>query len=129
MKNALIVDDIEDYIFSIETYLEDNFSVYKSTSLDEAKKIVGTIPLDLAVVDIRLNESDEKNREGLELLKYLKNQSEEIKIIVMSAYKDFGSAVEALNLGADYYLQKPLSPKELNSTLARLFNKTNDGSI
>jgi len=38
-------------------------------------------------------------------------------VIVMSAYREFDFAVEALNAGADYFMRKPLDPDELNSTI------------
>lgn len=120
MKKALIVDDIPEYVDTIEAYLEDGFDVLKAGSLDEAKKILADNRVDLAVIDIRLNEDDPDNREGLELLTWLKERVPDVKVIVMSAYREFDFAVEALNAGADYFMRKPLDPDELNSTIQKL---------
>ncbi len=120
MKKVLIVDDIPEYVDTIEAYLEDRFDVLKAGSLDEAKKILTDNRVDLAIIDIRLNEDDPANREGLELLKWLKGEKSDIAVIVMSAYREFDFAVEALNAGADYFMRKPLDPDELNSTINKL---------
>ncbi len=120
MKKALIVDDIPEYVDTIEAYLEDGFDVLKAGSLDEAKKIIAGNQVKLAIIDIRLNEDDPENREGLELLTWLKERVPDVKVIVMSAYREFDFAVEALNAGADYFMRKPLDPDELNSTIQKL---------
>ncbi len=120
MKKALVVDDIPEYVDTIEAYIEDSFDVLKAGSLDEAKKILTDNRVDLAIIDIRLDEDDPENREGLELLTWLKERVPDVKVIVMSAYREFDFAVEALNAGADYFMRKPLDPDELNSTIQKL---------
>lgn len=125
MKNALIVDDITTYTDTLEVYLEDDFEVYKAASLDEALAIARSHHIALSLVDIRLNEADPKNKDGIELVRRLKEQNPHAVVIVMSAYKEFDYAVEALNAGADYFMQKPLQPDELNKVVSRL---SQDGS-
>ncbi len=120
MKKALVVDDIPEYVDTIEAYIEDSFDVLKAGSLDEAKKILTDNRIDLAIIDIRLDEDDPENREGLELLTWLKERVPDVKVIVMSAYREFDFAVEALNAGADYFMRKPLDPDELSSTIQKL---------
>ncbi len=119
MKKILIVDDIPDYLDSIESYLEDRFTVLKAATLSDAKKAFsGTI--DLAIIDIRLNENDPDNKEGLELLKWIDGNFPTLPVIIMSAYQEFDYAVGALNAGADYFMRKPLDPNELNLIIDKL---------
>lgn len=120
MKNALVVDDIETYTDTLEIYLEDKFSVFKAMDLNEALKIIRTHHIDLALVDIRLNEEDPRNKDGILLIKSLKKQHPDIAIMIMSAYKEFDYAVEALNAGADYFMRKPLQPDELEKVISQL---------
>jgi YesN/AraC family two-component response regulator len=47
----------------------------------------------------------------------------DIPVIMMSAYKEFDLAVDALNLGAKYFLKKPISIKELKGTIKTLLNE------
>ena len=120
MKKALIVDDIPEYLDTIEAYLEDRMEVLKAGSLDEAKKVFQETLVALAIIDIRLNEEDPKNKDGLKLLGWLKENMPDVKVLVMSAYKEFDYKVEALELGAEFFIPKPLDPDELNSMVDKL---------
>lgn len=117
MQKILIVDDIPEYVDTIEAYLEDYLHVLKAHTLKEAKKILQNNTIVLAIIDIRLDEKDPENKEGIELLRWIRESVSDVKVIVMSAYKEFDYAVEALNAGADYFMRKPIDPDELNSIL------------
>ena len=122
MKKALIVDDIPEYVDTMEAYLEDMFDVLTAGSLEEAKSVLKDNIIELAIIDIRLNEEDPENKEGIDLLKWLRERMPEAGVIVMSAYKEFDYAVEALNAGADYFMRKPIDPDELNSVINKIFS-------
>jgi len=123
VRKTLIVDDIPEYVDTMEAYLEDRFDVLTAQSLEEAKSLLKENQIDLAIIDIRLNEEDPDNKEGLDLLKWLRERMPEAGVIVMSAYKEFDYAVEALNAGADYFMRKPIDPDELNSVIDKIFSK------
>ena len=118
MKKVLVVDDIPEYVDTLEVYLE-GLEVLKAFSLEEGKKEAGK-GIDLAIIDIRLDEDDPDNREGLELLEHIKKHWPGVPVIVMSAYREFDHAVDALNRGADYFLRKPISPDELKKVLGSI---------
>ncbi len=118
MKKILIVDDIPEYVDTLEVYLE-GFKVLKAYTLEEAKQKVKQ-GIDAAIVDIRLDEDDPSNKDGLELLEFIKEINPELPVIVTSAYREFDYAVEALNKGADYFLKKPINPQELKELLEKL---------
>jgi two-component system, NtrC family, response regulator AtoC len=120
MKKALIVDDIPEYLDTIEAFLEERFYVLKAKDLVAAKDAVADCQIDLAVIDIRLKEDDQTNKDGLLLLEWLKKQQPSATIIVMSAYREFEYAVEALNAGADYFIRKPIDPQKLNDVVDAL---------
>ena len=122
MKKALIVDDIPEYVYTMEAYLEDRFDVLTAQSLKQAKSVLKDNQIDLAIIDIRLNEEDPGNKEGIDLLRWLREKMPEAGVIVMSAYKEFDYAVEALNAGADYFMRKPIDPDELNSVIDKIFS-------
>jgi len=77
MKKALIVDDIPEYIDTIEVYIEDCFEVLKAENFEEAMKILAKTSVDLAIIDIRLREDDPENKEGLELVRWIKEKKKE----------------------------------------------------
>lgn len=116
MNKILIVDDIEDYLRSLENALKGDFEIIKAMSLTEAKEIMNK-EIRVALVDIRLKEDDPQNRDGLVFLEWVKMNYPETKVIIMSAYREFDLAVEALNLGAEYFLRKPINLVELKGTI------------
>lgn len=117
----LIVDDLDEYVDSIEFMAEDYFEeIHKAVSLVDAKKICADVIPDVAIIDIRLSEQDETNKDGLVLLEWMKKQGYQTKVIMISAYKDFDYAVEALNAGAEYFLKKPVKNAELKETLEKI---------
>ena len=120
MKCVLIVDDIEEYLDTIEGFIEDDFKSFKARNLQEAKKIIERETVDIALVDIRLDEDDPENKEGLDLLKWIREKQPDLPVVVMSAYREFDYAVEALNLGAKYFIKKPVNPEELLRILKEL---------
>jgi len=120
MKKILVVDDIEDYLYDIETYLEDDYKVLLAKSKKESLEILENNEISLAILDIRLDEDDPDNQEGLELLKWVKKNKPDTPVITMSAYKEFDYAVDALNLGAAYFIKKPIEPDKLTKMTKEL---------
>ena len=118
----LIIDDIEEYLRSLENSLKDEHEVLKAKNLEEAKN--SSRDIDIALVDIRLSEEDKNNRDGLVFLEWLKMNHPEIPVIMMSAYQEFDLAVEALNLGASYFLKKPINLVELKGILKTIKEKS-----
>ncbi len=113
----LIVDDIEEYLRSLENALRDEYDVRTAKSLKEAKEKVTSEEVDIVLADIRLSEEEKDNRDGLVFLEWLKMNKPKIPVIMMSAYKEFDLAVDALNLGAEYFLKKPINLVELKGIL------------
>lgn len=119
MKKILIVDDVQEYLSSLSRALAGEYDVVTAASLEEAKeKMDGTIRL--ALVDVRLSEEDMTNRDGILLLGWLKENYPQVPVIMMSAYRDFDAAVDALNLGASRYLKKPINLRELKDLISLL---------
>ena len=123
MKKILIVDDIEEYLTSLENALKNEYEVVKARNLEEAKEKTKKERIDIAIVDIRLSEEDMTNKDGLVFLEWVKMNYPDIPVIMMSAYKEFDLAVDALNLGAEYFLKKPINLVELKGVLKTIEEK------
>jgi len=123
MKKVLVVDNLDVYLEMMEGILHSDFEVLKAISVDEAKKILEKIEVDAALVDVRMVEEDPTNKEGLELLKWIKKNHPEIPVIIMSRYQEHDYEVEALRLGAEYFLRKPIKPDELLEKLHRIIEE------
>lgn len=114
---VLILDDVVPYLESLKRILEDEFEIITASTIDEAK--LKTSPnVDLFLIDVCLDESKPGvDRGGVEFLHFVKQKFPDKPAIMMSAYKDFDSAVEALNIGAEKFLKKPINISELKETI------------
>jgi len=91
------------------------------TSLASAKDALNETA-DLVFTNVRLSE-DAANRDGIQLLSWVKEHHPDTPVLVMSAYRNHDAAVEAVNLGAAHYLKEPIQlrvPKELIKSLSVL---------
>jgi DNA-binding response OmpR family regulator len=110
-KLVAVVDDEEDILELVSHNLEK--AGYRAKGFQNSKTFLkfigGQIP-DLVILDIMLPEMD-----GYEICKYLKSQDKysSIPIIMLTAKSEEVDKVLGLELGADDYVTKPFSPREL----------------
>jgi len=129
MNKLLIIDDDKSFLDSLERALKDEFSILKATTSAEAKKLFES-DIDAIILDIRLNDSDENNKEGVELLKEFISLQPTIPAIMISAYGDINIAVECMKIGAADFISKPIKLKELKQRInkaidnSKIFKKT-----
>lgn len=110
MATILIVDDEPDIREMIRFSLEESgFRVLEAGHADEARKLINEGP-DLILLDWML-----PGRSGLELAAQLKQNSRTrgLPIIMVSARGEEEDRVRGLDTGADDYVSKPFSPREL----------------
>jgi YesN/AraC family two-component response regulator len=84
----------------------------EATNGREAEEAILRLNPDLVILDIRM-----PNRTGLDILRAIKKEKLETKVIFISAHKDFNYAREALELGALNYLVKPINTEKLKSSV------------
>lgn len=75
--------------------------------------------LDFAVVDLRLPDMT-----GLEVVRGLKATSPRVRVVVLTGYGSIATALEAIRLGADNYLAKPVDADDVTRALAGEGGKT-----
>ncbi|MCM8799075.1 MAG: response regulator [Candidatus Omnitrophica bacterium] len=108
MAKILIVDDIVEYVESLKNILKSEYEIVVAYSLKEAKEKADKT-FSLFLVDIRLDESDPKNIDGIIFLEWAKKNFPEIPVIIMSAYKEFEEKKEEIIArGAEKFLKKPI---------------------
>ncbi len=102
-----------------------HFRVSVTHDGDEALRRAQTEHPDLIVADVRL-----PKRGGLELCDLLRRDPEhgDVPILLLSAANDTESRVEALAHGADGFMSKPFSPKELIARAQRLVARSRDAA-
>jgi DNA-binding NtrC family response regulator len=118
--NLLIVDDVVEYLASLERSLRSEWAVAGARSLREAQEVLARSAPDVALVDIRLSETDPMNRDGVLVLEEIRTRYPHVPVVMMSAYRDFDAAVESLNLGSAHFLKKPIDLRELKRLLRSL---------
>src|SRR5436190_1800556 len=109
MAAVLVVDDEPIVLDVVTRYLErDGHRVVTAVSGDEARaKIEGDAP-DLVLLDIMLP----GDTDGLALCRWIRSTSE-LPVILVTARGDEADRIVGLELGADDYVTKPFSPREL----------------
>lgn len=116
-KKILILDDVIPYLDALERALSTEYEIIKAPDINTAKELANE-EINLFLIDICLDEKRPGiDRSGLDFVRFVKNKFKGKPVVVMSAYRDYEGAVEALNLGAFKYLKKPIDLKELKSTI------------
>ncbi len=106
-----VIDDEPDIVELVKVNLEKSgFKVKGFYDADSFLGELGSTRFELIILDLMLPDAD-----GLEICKYLKREKEfsSIPIIILTAKQEEVDKVLGLELGADDYVTKPFSPKEL----------------
>ncbi len=119
----LVVDDEERIVRMIRLNLEhDGFSVIEANSGMEAINAVREKIPSLVILDVMMPGID-----GFETLSLIRETSQ-IPVIMLTAKNDEDDRVRGLELGADDYISKPFSPRELVSRIKAVLRRTEGAS-
>jgi DNA-binding NtrC family response regulator len=95
---------------------------YRAKAITSAREALSVLAqnrdIDLVLADLQMPEMD-----GIQLLSAVKGKYPHIEFIVMTGYGTVKTAVEAMQLGAAHYIQKPLDHDELNLLIKRAIEK------
>jgi DNA-binding NtrC family response regulator len=80
----------------------------------EAKELLKGAPYDLVFTDLRLPDVS-----GIDMLTLIKNDTPDTEVIVMTAHGSMDIAIEAIKRGAFYYIEKPFTPDQVTTLVAR----------
>ncbi|MFW6414903.1 MAG: sigma-54-dependent transcriptional regulator [Thermodesulfobacteriota bacterium] len=120
MTNILIVDDDPSLQEVLEVALNShNYYTFKASSIQEAYEQLNQEVVDLALIDLWLGQEN-----GMELLKKIKNEGPEMPVLMLTAYADSETAVEAIKIGAHDYISKPFNVEELLLQIDRIIQNT-----
>ncbi len=126
MNKILIVEDEEKISNVQKAYLEkEGYEVYTSTTGLKALELFDSIEFNLIILDLMLPDI-----QGEEICKIIRNKSD-VYIFMVTAKSALEDRIEGLNTGADEYLVKPFSPRELLARVNSLFRRlsSNNTSI
>lgn len=129
MANILIIDDDVTFGIMLQTLLEkNNYKVTTAFSPLEAKRMIQKHFFQVVMTDLRMPDMS-----GMELIRFVKQQSPSTQIVMMTGYADIATAIESIKQGAFHYIPKPLNPEEVLSVVAEAMKgqeqKTADSAL
>ncbi|MEI7590705.1 MAG: sigma-54 dependent transcriptional regulator [Deltaproteobacteria bacterium] len=115
MHKILIIDDDKSTIETLEFNLsKEGYRVcVANNGNDGIEKFIQEVP-DLVILDISLPDID-----GFAVLEYLQEESEAVKVIMMTAFHDMETTIRAMKEGAFDYIHKPINIDELNVAIQK----------
>ncbi len=118
---VLLVDDDVEFLKSAKQCLklQGNFDIELASSVNEALEKMTKKEIDVIVSDIQMPMKD-----GLEFLKTLRENGNNVPFIVFTVTEDKQIALKAFNLGANGFVGKSGDPETIFSTLQRCIEKS-----
>jgi two-component system alkaline phosphatase synthesis response regulator PhoP len=126
MTKILVIDDEYSITNLVSAYLEpEGYEVYVASDGNAGLKAARTFKPDIIILDVMLPGMD-----GIELLLRLRRESD-VYVIMLTARTEETDKIVGLSVGADDYVTKPFSPRELvariKATLRRLKTASGEG--
>ena len=118
MRAIVIEDDIDIQQQIVARLKAEGFAVDSADNGDEGLYLVQEYPADVAIIDLGL-----PGMSGLEVIKRIRVQGNRIPILILTARGRWQDKVEGLDAGADDYLVKPFSLKELQARIRAQLRK------
>ena len=115
-KATILVLDDQDSIrhFVTKALEDDGYTVVTAGNLREARAAIEREMPDMAFLDYKLPDGT-----GIELLKEIKRVQPEVTVVLMTAFGELETAVEAMSAGAFWFVKKPFQTEELLAIASR----------
>ena len=117
-KTVLITDEDRDFIETIKNDLANEYLIDQAIGGEDAKVKVESNIYDIVIMDVMLSKID-----GYEIIDLIKQRSPNTKIIVVSNIYGNNFIQKALNMGANYYMIKPIQSATLLSRMQDVLNE------
>ncbi|GFP75762.1 response regulator transcription factor [Clostridium fungisolvens] len=118
MNNILIIEDEQNVLDVLKAYLEkEGYSVYATTRGLKGLELFESMKFKLVILDLMLPDIS-----GEEICKIIREKSK-VHIFMLTAKGSLNEKIEGLEIGADEYLVKPFSPRELTARVNALFRR------
>jgi two-component system alkaline phosphatase synthesis response regulator PhoP len=118
-NSILVVEDEEALALGVRDALQ--HAGFEADVSHDGKRALGMLrerEYDLVVLDLML-----PGVNGLEILRTLRTENHRIRVLILTAVADEADVVRGFELGADDYMAKPFSPKELVARVAAQFRR------
>jgi len=117
----LIIDDDPHFLRVLNRILSsEKFVVTATSNSCDAVGLLRSSNFDLIICDLRMPDCD-----GLNLLQAVRSAGNEVPVIILTAYGEVDTYLEAMNAGASEYLNKPIKSDELVQVVRNCLRKGN----
>ncbi len=124
MRKVLVVDDEPHIRIVLRAYLEaDGFAVVEAADGEAALTALRADPPDLVLLDVMMPGID-----GLEVLRQLRTVSD-VYVILVTARTEEVDKLVGLGVGADDYVTKPFSPREVTARVKAVLRRDRGGRV
>ena len=121
MKKVLLVDDEPSIVTLLAFNLEkDGYEVTTATDGAEGYRLAISNPFDFIILDLML-----PSMAGMDICKRLRQEKFDTPIMILTAKDDELEKIIGLELGADDYMTKPFSPREVLARMKAILRRTN----
>ncbi|MBN1394346.1 MAG: sigma-54-dependent Fis family transcriptional regulator [Pirellulales bacterium] len=116
---VLVVDDVPDTVEALRRNLvAEQYRVFTAPGVAEALAVMETTPIDLVITDYKMPKMS-----GLELVRHIRENHQDMEVIMITGYPSVAGAVQAVKSGAEEYLPKPFTDAELREAVSRALEK------
>ena len=124
MYNILVCDDDKEIVEAIEIYLsQEGYKVLKAYDGEEALKLLDKHKVDLLIIDVMMSRLD-----GIRATLKIR-EKQNMPIIILSAKSEDADKILGLNVGADDYMTKPFSMRELIARCKALLRRVERAKV
>lgn len=122
MKEKILIVDDEQSILTLLTYNIEHAGFETDIAIDGVEAVNKAVNnnYDLIILDLMLPKMD-----GMEVCKYIRNKEIDTPILMLTARNEEANKILGLGLGADDYLTKPFSPKEVVARIKAILRRSN----
>jgi len=120
-KESILVVDDEPVMREIlaDILLDEQYNVFIAANGTEAINIFDSQSVDLVITDIRM----EKNSGGIDLLKYIKENTPDVEVVLITGHESLETTKDALRFGAYDYITKPFDIEKLVHSVKRALSE------
>ena len=118
-ERLLVVDDAPNTLEILQrNLLSEGYQVFTAPGVVEAIEILSSTPIDLVITDFKMPKVN-----GLNLIKHVRENLKDTEVMMITGYASIEGAVKAVKTGAEEYLAKPFTDKELFQAVKRALKK------
>lgn len=121
-KSLLLIDDEQSVLQTLKLWLaEKGYTIYTARSRQEAVQIMEEHTVALCLIDLRLGDED-----GLQISNELKKRDAFLKIIIITGYPSYDTAIDAMKMGVFDYVSKSADLEEILDKIESAVNARRD---